>query len=183
MPDDFEVHGAQLVNPRKGDFFRDHAVATRLQLYRDWMGVAQRDNLKIFYRAIVKKRYARWLQNTLGAGVLINPHIAAFAFLAQVINEHLQRLKPPSLGIFISDENREVVKDIEKSIRALRLDSSSLRLACVVEKGFFIESHQSLLLQLCDLCAYSLRKKEEEKIGREPSIGPIGLFPRWPIRW
>lgn len=166
VPDEFEVHGAQLVNPRKGDFFRDHPVATRLQLYRDWMDIAQRRNLKVFYRAILKKRYARWLQNTFGAGVLINPHVAAFSLLAQVINEHLLRLQPPSLGILISDENREVVKDIEKSIRALRLDSSNLRLGCVVEKGFFIESHQSLLLQLCDLCAYALRKKEEAKIGR-----------------
>jgi hypothetical protein len=49
------------------------------------------------------------------------------------------------LGIFISDENREVVGD--------------------VEKGFFIESEKSLVLQLCDLCVYTARRREEMKLG------------------
>lgn len=32
-----------------------------------------------FSRAIVKKRYARWLHDAFGAGVSINPHVAALA--------------------------------------------------------------------------------------------------------
>jgi hypothetical protein len=34
-----------------------------------------------------------------------------------------------------------------------------------VEKGFFIDSSKSVILQLCDLCALTLRKKEEGKSG------------------
>src|SRR6478735_3690049 len=71
-----------------------------------------------------------------------------------------------ALGIFISDQNQEVVRDIEEAIRLLRLDSSILRLGQVVEKGFFIDSAKSVLLQLCDLCTFSIRKREEQKIGR-----------------
>jgi hypothetical protein len=101
--------------------------------------------------------------------VKINPQIAAFVFLAHVINEYLYSRKPTSLGIFISDENREVVTDIEEAIRILRISRSRLRLSQIVEKGFFIESRKSLLLQLCDLCTFSVRKREEEKIGRRIS--------------
>jgi hypothetical protein len=32
----------------------------------------------------------------------------------------------------------------------------------VVEKGFFIDSAKSLVLQLCDVCLYYARKKEEQ---------------------
>ena len=35
-----------------------------------------------------------------------------------------------------------------------------------MEKGFFIDSTKSRVLQLCDLCAYSARKKEEAKAGK-----------------
>ena len=166
VPDDFEMHGAEIINPGKDCFFRGKPLGERIALYKAWIDIAQKHSLRVFSRAIVKKRYARWLQDNFGAGVLINPHIAAFALLSQVINQHLSSLNPPSLGIFISDENKEAMKDIEKSIRALRFDIGGLRLGNIIEKGFFIESHSSLLLQLCDLCTYSIRKNEEAKIGR-----------------
>jgi len=172
LPDSFEVHGAEILSPGKECFFRGKPLEDRIALYRSWMDVAKKHSLSVFSRAIVKKRYAKWLHETFGAGVSINPHVAAFALLSQVVNQYLADMPPPSLGILISDENKEVVRDIEKSIRALRFDGGILRLGNIIEKGFFIESHQSLLLQLCDLCAYSIRKNEEAKIGRALS-GPM----------
>lgn len=169
IPDCFEVHGAELVNPSKQSFFRGRPLDERLALYKAWMNVARSHSLRLFSRVIVKKRYSRWLADTFGAGVLINPHVAAFALLSQVVNQYLGGLNPSSLGILISDENREVVRDIEKSVRALRFDPGVLRLGNIIEKGFFIESHQSHLLQLCDLCTYSVRKYEEVKLGRRLS--------------
>jgi hypothetical protein len=40
-----------------------------------------------------------------------------------------------------------------------------------LKKDFFIESRKSLLLQLCDVCAYGLRRMEEDKAGHK--IKPI----------
>ena len=93
--------------------------------------------------------------------VEINPHIAAYALVAQVVNAYLKELPGSPFGIFISDENKEVVKDLEKSHRVLRGTAGPLHLSQVIEKGFFIDSRKSLLLQLADLCAYCLRMKEE----------------------
>jgi hypothetical protein len=67
--------------------------------------------------------------------------------------------------MFISDENKQIVSDVEKTIRALRGTEGSLRLTQIVEKGFFIDSKASHPLQLCDLCALSLRKMEEMNNG------------------
>jgi hypothetical protein len=47
----------------------------------------------------------------------------------------------------------------------IRQDSSTLRLGQIIEKGFFIDSRTSLPLQLCDLCTYAARRKEEQKAG------------------
>jgi hypothetical protein len=166
---DLEVHAKDIVNPAKKHPFFTQPADLRLKLFEVWMGVAKARKLTVFYKAIVKKRYARWLKDSFDTKVQINPQVAAFVFLAHVINEYLSSRKPRSLGIFISDENREVVTDIEEAIRVLRISRSRLRLSQIVEKGFFIESRKSLLLQLCDLCTFSVRKREEEKIGRRIS--------------
>lgn len=58
-----------------------------------------------------------------------------------------------------------MARDVEKAIRLLRVEPSALRLSQIIEKGFFIESDKSLFLQLCDLCAFSARRLEEQKAG------------------
>ena len=89
----------------------------------------------------------------------------AFPLVAHVVNEYLRTLPDSPRGIFISDENTDIGHDIEKSIKILRGIEGKLRLDQIIEKGFFIDSSKSLLLQLCDMCALSARKKEEGKIG------------------
>lgn len=168
-PDDFEVHATEIIHG--SGYYRAFPIAKRLYFFQSWLGIAFKNDLKFIYRAIAKKRYAAWLQSTFGAGVIINPHIAAFSLVAQMANEFLRSAPGAPLGIFISDENKQVVGDVEKSIQLLRGDSGPLRLGQFIEKGFFIESHKSLLLQLCDLCVYAARKMEEEKCGM--TIKPI----------
>lgn len=162
-PLDFELHANELLNAR--GWFRQFPIAQRMEVYRQCMVVAARHGLKVIHRAIQKKRYADWLTRTFGAGVTINPHIAAYALVAQVVNSFLKDLPGSPLGIFISDENKEVVKDLEKSHRLLRGAAGPLHLSQVIEKGFFIDSRKSLLLQLADLCASAVRHYEAQKSG------------------
>lgn len=162
-PADFEIHATELINSR--GYFRQFAIQHRLGFFREALAVAARHQLRFIYRAIAKPRFARWLKETFGSGVLINPHVAAFSLVAQVVQEHLKSLPGSPLGIFISDDNREVAPDVEKSIRLLRRDGGLLQLSQIIEKGFFIDSTSSLPLQLADLCAYAARRKEEQKAG------------------
>lgn len=158
-----EVHGSDLRGGR--GHFRGQSLQVRIALRDEWLKIAQKHHLKLVYRAIVKKRFENWMHTTFGTGVQINPHVAAFALVARVVDEYLAALPGKTLGIFISDENKEVVHDVEKSIKVLRGAAGVLRLGQIVEKGFFIDSSKSRVLQLCDLCALSARKKEEAKTG------------------
>lgn len=158
-----EVHGADLRGGR--GYFKGTFVADRITLRNEWLAAAQRHGLRFVYRAIVKKRFQKWVQATFGTGVLINPHVAAFPLVARVVDDYLASLSDQALGMFISDENKEIVHDIEKSIKVLRGAAGILRLSRIVEKGFFIDSTKSRMLQLCDLCVLTARKKEEATAG------------------
>ena len=170
--DDFEIHATEIRNG--SGIFRGIPVFDRIAFRDQLLKAAIKANAKLIYRSIEKKRFKTWILEEYGRGISINPHVVAFPLIAQVVNHYLQ--EQDTLGIFISDENKEIMDDVEKSIRILRWDSSQLKLDRIIEKGFFIDSRKSLVLQLCDLCAYSLRKKEERAIGLKPkTIDTTGI--------
>lgn len=162
-PDDFEVHATELHNAR--DYCKAFSVSHRLEFRDAWLRVAQKHGLKFFYRQIVKKRFQAWIHQEFGPGWAINPHVAAFLLVASAVDAHLTSLGPSALGMFISDENKDIVSDVEKTHRLLRFTKGSLKLKRVIEKGFFIDSASSLALQLCDLCVYAARRREEQNAG------------------
>ncbi len=156
-----EIHATDLRSGR--GWFRGKSVQDRIAIRDEWLEVARQHNLKVVYRAILKRKFQAWLHGKFGAGVLINPHVAAFALVARVVDEYLQNVSRSELGIFISDENKEIVRDVEKSIKVLRGKDGALKLSRIIEKGFFIDSRKSRILQLCDVMALTLRKLEERK--------------------
>jgi hypothetical protein len=174
-PHGFEMHGGDL---RQGTgCFKSISVKTRVGLRDDWLRIAASHGLRFIYRAITKNRYERWMKATFGSNISVNPHLAAFPLVAQVANNFLKADSPDTLGIFISDNNREVVSDIERFLKLLRATPGALRLDRIIEKGFFIDSHKSLLLQLADLCTLLARKDEERKIGLPPkNIDDTGIL-------
>lgn len=134
---DLELHGADLSNPRQPNPLRQVAIETRLACRDDCLRLAHEMKLQFIYRAIPKKRFHQWCQKTFGTGVTINPHIIAILLVARVVNQFLRSLPGSPNGILISDENKEVAKDVEKSLRALRLQPGLLNLSQIIEKGFF----------------------------------------------
>jgi hypothetical protein len=79
-PDDFEIHANELANPR--GFFRAFPIAHRLKFRDSLFEVARQHSLRVIYRAIEKKRFQKWVASSLGAGVSLNPHIAAFPLVS-----------------------------------------------------------------------------------------------------
>lgn len=160
--DDREIHTHKLISGSKP--FRKFGLQHCLDFQKTWFEIAHRYQLKFFYRKIRKRKFEDWLDETYGGAVRINPHAMAFPLLSHAINQYLKGLKPSGLGIFISDEHKELSSDLEKSLRLLRADESDLKHDRIVEKCFFIDSKKSLLLQLADMCTYSARKLEEAAI-------------------
>ncbi|MBI4624339.1 MAG: DUF3800 domain-containing protein [Verrucomicrobia bacterium] len=162
-PADFEIHATEIHNAR--EHFKQFTVTHRLAFRDAWLRVAQKHGLKFVYRAIAKKRFQTWIHDTFGTGVSINPHVAAFPLVARAVDNYLRSQPGPPLGMFIADENKDVVRDVEKAHQLLRGVEGVLKLGRIVEKGFFIDSSSSLPLQLCDLCVYAARRREEQKAG------------------
>jgi hypothetical protein len=161
--ENFEIHATDIRNGTGA--FDGVSLSIRLAFRDALLDVAHAHKLAFIYRAITKKRYTRWLEQTYGKGVFFNPHLAAFPLVAQVLNNYLVASGPDDLGILIMDENREVATSVERSVRLLRADPGSLKLNRIIEKGFFVDSRKSIVLQLADLCCYQARKLEEAKLG------------------
>ncbi len=157
------VHAGDLRAGRAA--FKGIETTERYALRESWLRAAHKHQLKLIVRAIEKVRFKSWVHATFGSGVAIDPHKVAYPLVAKVIDEYLSGLAEPALGILISDERKEIVRDLEKSLKLLRSLAGPLRLSRIVEKGFFIDSSKSRILQLCDLCALSFRKAEEERLG------------------
>jgi Protein of unknown function (DUF3800) len=168
--EDFEVHAVDLRSGR-GPFV-NISVADRIAFRDAWMQTGVKHGVRLIFSSVDKKRYSDWLLKNFGQGVVINPYVAAFAVLSRRINNYLNSLPGSPLGILIMDENHEIVQDIEKSIAVFRGDTGTLRLSKIVEKGFFIQSHKSLPLQLCDLFALSLRKDVELRLSKDAVQNP-----------
>jgi RNA polymerase sigma-70 factor (ECF subfamily) len=54
------------------------------------------------HRAIEKKRYHTWQHDAFGAGVAINPYVAAFALVARVVNDSIQIPKGQAVDFSVS---------------------------------------------------------------------------------
>jgi len=164
LPSPFEVQAKDLKN-RRGVFekltfpqqlsFRDQA----LQLLLD-------NEIAVIYRRIIKSRFAAFCEEHYGPGIRVNPYIMALPFVCTEVDHYIPQSGGDQLGMFIFDEQKETLDDAERSLRTLRLDSTSiLKTSNIIEKGFFIDSSKSFALQLVDLAAYYIRKYEENELG------------------
>jgi len=184
LPEGFELHAADLRNGK--GLFKGMPVDDRLALQRDWFRVASDLGLKVVYRSIEKMRFEVWVRANFGNRGKLDPFLAAFPLVAQVVDQAVgdEDAEPqgpdeehvPGNAILIADDNAGVAPDVEAAARLLRGDAGALSLSHVIEKVFFIDSRKSLPLQLCDLCALAARKKAERESGVPPrSIDDQGI--------
>ena len=160
----FEIQAKDLKN-RRGVF--EKLTFMQQLSFRDEMLQLLLDNkIAMIYRRIIKARFAAFCERHYGPGIKVNPYIMALPFVCMEVDHYLRQSGGDQLGMFIFDEQKETLDDAERSLRTLRLDSTSiLKTSNIIEKGFFIDSSKSYALQLVDLAAYYIRKYEENELG------------------
>lgn len=162
--DGFEIHAKDLRNGT--GMWKGVSHQQRIACRDALLGVLIDHGVKLFAKSTEKRYDSSWCRHHFGSDIVVNPHIPAHVLLAQTLNTFLKDSGDCELGILIHDENKVVDREIEAFIRILQADTGILKLERILEKGFFINSKQSRLLQMADLCALYIRKDEEEKCGK-----------------
>lgn len=168
LPHPFEIQAKELKSGR--GVFKNLSFAEQLSFRDEMLQLLVDSKVAIIYRRIIKSNFEAFCERYYGPGIKVHPYVMALPFVCMEIDHHLRQKGENELGMLIFDEQKEYLDDAERSLRTLRLDSTSiLKTTNIVEKGFFIDSSKSFALQLVDLAAYYIRKYEENKLGHRVS--------------
>jgi hypothetical protein len=160
----FEIHAADLKCGR--GIFSGMPLDRRLSFRDDMLDLLVNSEIAVIYRRIIKAKFEAFCLETYGPGIKVNPYVMALPFVCTEVDHYLRQKGPDELGMLIFDEQKENLDAVERSLRTLRLDSTSvLKTSNIVEKGFFVDSSKSFAVQLVDMAAYHIRKYEESKLG------------------
>jgi hypothetical protein len=169
LPYPFDVQAKELKSGR--GLFERINFPQRLAFRDEMLQLLLDNDIDIIYRRIIKSKFAIFCEEQYGPGIRVNPYVMALPFVCTEIDHYLRQKGTNELGMLIFDEQKENLDNAERSLRTLRLDSTSiLRTSNIIEKGFFIDSSKSFALQLTDLAAYYIRKYEEDKLGFRISL-------------
>jgi len=164
LPAPFEVQAKELKSGR--GVFASLDFAKQLSFRNEMLQLLLDNKIDIIYRRIIKSKFAAFCEEHYGTGIKVNPYIMALPFVCMEVDHYLRQKGSNELGMLIFDEQKENLDAAERSLRTLRLDSTSvLKTTNIIEKGFFIDSSKSFALQLVDLAAYYIRKYEENELG------------------
>ncbi|HIJ71428.1 MAG TPA: DUF3800 domain-containing protein [Planctomycetes bacterium] len=102
--------------------------------------------IPVIYQRIIKGKFEKFCEANYGPGIKINPYVMAFPFVCLEVNRYLQKKGAEELGMLIFDEQKETFQQVERTLRTLRLDPSSiLKTTNLIEKGFFVDSKKACL--------------------------------------
>lgn len=171
-----ELHAADLKSRRKS--FDTISQATSLEIRNRMFSMLLEFNIPVVYQRIIKTNFENFCLKSYGPGIKVDPYIMALPFICMSVNSYLQEKDPHELGMFIFDEQQSYFADAERSLHSLRLDSNSiLKTTNIIERGFFVNSQKSFGIQLTDLVAHYLRKREEFEAGLPVSPFDQQTFP------
>lgn len=159
--DDFEVHATDIRRGEKG--FKGLSLKQRIDFRNEWLDIAAKEKLQLVARKIEKSKFKKFALAEWGSGISVNPYVPAFGLVTRVVDDLLQVQK--KRGMLIVDENKHVIDDVDKALKMLRAIPGPIKLGQIIEKGLFIDSKKSLVMQLCDVCTLTIRKSEEKRLG------------------
>jgi Protein of unknown function (DUF3800) len=101
----FEMHGADL--RRGAGHFANLVPKDRIDFRDAWMKVGAENGVRLVARSVNKRKYAQRLVQTFGHGVMINPHVAAFALLSRCVATYLKSLAGSPLACLSATTTRK----------------------------------------------------------------------------
>ncbi|HRY52653.1 MAG TPA: DUF3800 domain-containing protein [Candidatus Portnoybacteria bacterium] len=146
---DFEFHGVDVFEGKK--YFKNFKCGPRLNVFSEFLKIAQEGDVKFFSQGINKKRHKEKYIRPY------HPHNVAFMYLIEKLEIFLSKKK--AHGIVIMDKCKETEQDIINDFRyyknsGTKYGSFKREIDHFIDNVFYVESYNSLLLQLSDMLNY-----------------------------
>ena len=125
--------------------------AERVALYGELVRLLPAHGVRLVWQGIDKARLAARYRAPM------HPHALAFIYLVEAVERYLRQAGEH--GLLISDEEKEVEAQLVENLSRYKemgtsFGHSPLDLTRIVDNVHWVKSHNSRLLQLCDLCVY-----------------------------
>ncbi len=152
---DFEFHGDAIYNAR-GRYFKKLTMEKRIEILSDLVELAVKYvDLKLGYVSIQKAKY------------FARPHIqqTAFSMVVERLEEHLAR-QENAYCVLVADEQNEIEQKLIDDLdhykqHGTRFGYKSVQVERIIDSVHFVQSKNNLLMQLCDVICYIIRKGKE----------------------
>ncbi len=163
---DFEFHGEEMFRGKK--YFKHHELEKRLSAFNAIVDIAKNNSLIFFSQGIDKKKHNRKYINPY------HPHNVAFMYLIEKIDKFLEEKN--AFGVVVMDKGnnleQEIINDFDYYKESgTAYGSFSREIKFFLDNVFYVESHNSYLLQIADVIGYiySSKRLSDRGIGNKNS--------------
>lgn len=170
IPDNFELHTADLFAPNGDGFFEGHSRDNRNDLVRKTLGLIIDRSHQIVYLAIDKATLNRLSTTSIIGKDYLDlkvPYLVAYDYLITFFEwftkEHLGK---SARGMVIIDEKEEFAREIAQITQFRRYNASrNKRIKRITEFTYAINSKQNPMVQISDMVCYLVKKFIEIEAG------------------
>lgn len=156
----YEIHANDIFqaskNIKKGFDFRKNTVEENLNILEQLVDLIVDFNISIFSVVIHKPNFKRYIAETHGSSIKIDPYLYAFSFLSIDFNNYL--IDKKQNGMILLDENNNITDSLETLYSKLISDNFENDTSNIIENALFLESKKNNFIQLADLCNFYINK-------------------------
>lgn len=156
---EFEFHGVELYQGMRR--WKSLPFRERLAIYERCIDLIVKYDLSLIVGCCDKPRLA-------AEGLTIHPHSLAFLLCLERVAKYAQERL--SLVFLVADDASQSARSATREVLAQYRTSGSplefgtaVDISCVIDTVHFLESKESLHIQLCDLALYALQRWEQKQ--------------------
>lgn len=143
---DNEIHSSELFNAPKSSIFNKYSWQENLQTLEKIVDLIVSLPIEIYSTYIFKPDFKKYILQTLGPNIKVDPYLYAFALNYNNFNMDLKQKN--SLGIVFSDELKNITNSIELLYPKLVSNNKN-----IIEKSLYIDSKKNNFIQIADVIA------------------------------
>jgi hypothetical protein len=160
IPQNFELHAAQLLSPNGDGPFSNHPRDCRDNLAKDILGLLDDRSHDVHLYAIDKEKLNSCTCRVEMPYDTRTPYHLAYDYLITYINWFLkEKLGHSARGMFIIDAKEQFHADIERITQVRRFEGrADHRIKWIVEFTYPVDSQKNPMIQLSDLVVFCAKK-------------------------